>query len=42
MPVNPAIVHGQTHGGIVQGIGQAIGEAVVYDRDTGQILRRGV
>jgi carbon-monoxide dehydrogenase large subunit len=37
-PVNPAIVHGQTHGGLVQGVGQAIGEAIVYDRDSGQLL----
>src|SRR5260221_10043910 len=36
--VNPMIVHGQVHGGIVQGVGQAIGEQIVYDRDDGQLL----
>ena len=36
--INPLIVHGQTHGGIVQGAGQALSEAVVHDPDTGQVL----
>jgi aerobic carbon-monoxide dehydrogenase large subunit len=36
--VNPMIVHGQIHGGIVQGVGQAMGEQIVYDRDSGQLL----
>ena len=36
-PINPMIVHGQTHGGIVQGAGQAIGENAVYDRTSGQL-----
>ncbi len=36
--VNPLIVHGQVHGGIVQGVGQAICEQVVYDRENGQLL----
>jgi aerobic carbon-monoxide dehydrogenase large subunit len=36
--VNPMIVHGQVHGGIVQGVGQAIREQIVYDRATGQLL----
>lgn len=36
--VNPMIVHGQVHGGIVQGVGQAMGENVVYDASSGQIL----
>ncbi|MEE2746107.1 MAG: xanthine dehydrogenase family protein molybdopterin-binding subunit [Pseudomonadota bacterium] len=36
--INPMIVHGQTHGGIVQGIGQAIGECAVFDKNTGQLL----
>jgi carbon-monoxide dehydrogenase large subunit len=36
--VNPMIVHGQIHGGIVQGVGQAMGEQIVYDRATGQLL----
>jgi len=35
--VNPMLVAGQAHGGIVQGIGQALGEATVYDED-GQFL----
>jgi carbon-monoxide dehydrogenase large subunit len=36
--VNPLIVHGQTHGGIVQGIGQALLERCCYDPDNGQLL----
>jgi aerobic carbon-monoxide dehydrogenase large subunit len=36
--VNPMIVHGQVHGGIVQGVGQAMGEQIVYDRKDGQLL----
>ena len=36
--VNPMIVHGQVHGGIVQGVGQAMGEQCVYDPDSGQLL----
>lgn len=35
--VNPAIVHGQAHGGIAQGIGQALTEGVAFDAD-GQVL----
>ncbi len=35
--VNPMLVEGQAHGGIVQGIGQAFMEHVVYD-ETGQPL----
>jgi carbon-monoxide dehydrogenase large subunit len=35
--VNPTIVAGQIHGGIVQGIGQALYERAVYD-DAGQLL----
>jgi carbon-monoxide dehydrogenase large subunit len=35
--INPMLVEGQTHGGIVQGIGQALLEAAVYDSD-GQLL----
>ncbi|MBU6497424.1 MAG: xanthine dehydrogenase family protein molybdopterin-binding subunit [Rhodospirillales bacterium] len=31
--VNPLMVAGQAHGGIVQGIGQALCEAVAYDED---------
>ncbi len=36
--VNPALVKGQVHGGVVQGLGQALHERVVYDPDTGQLL----
>ena len=35
--VNPLIVDGQTHGGIVQGLGQVLSEHVIQD-DDGQIL----
>jgi carbon-monoxide dehydrogenase large subunit len=35
--INPMLVEGQAHGGIVQGIGQALLEDVVYDAD-GQVL----
>jgi carbon-monoxide dehydrogenase large subunit len=35
--INPMLVEGQAHGGIVQGIGQALMEATVYDSD-GQFL----
>ncbi len=35
--VNPALVAGQVHGGVVQGIGQALCESVRYD-GTGQLL----
>jgi carbon-monoxide dehydrogenase large subunit len=36
--INPMIVEGQVHGGLVQGIGQAMMENCVYDRETGQLL----
>ena len=36
--VNPMLVKGQIHGGIVQGLGQGLFEDLVYDRDTGQLL----
>ena len=29
--INPVIVEGQVHGGVVQGIGQALWEEAVYD-----------
>ena len=35
--INPLLVDGQAHGGIVQGIGQALRERTVYDAD-GQLL----
>ncbi len=36
--INPMIVEGQLHGGIVQGIGQALYENCVYDETSGQLL----
>jgi carbon-monoxide dehydrogenase large subunit len=35
--INPMIVEGQLHGGMVQGIGSALLESLVYDR-SGQLL----
>jgi carbon-monoxide dehydrogenase large subunit len=35
--INPLLVSGQVHGGVVQGIGQALMEATVYDR-SGQLM----
>ena len=35
--INPVIVAGQVHGGVVQGVGQALWEGAVYD-DAGQLL----
>jgi len=35
--INPLLVEGQCHGGVVQGIGQALMERTVYDED-GQLL----
>ena len=37
MTVNPVLLHGQIHGGVVQGIGQCLSEGVVYSED-GQLL----
>lgn len=36
-PINPMVVEGQLHGGIVQGIGSALSEELVYDLE-GQLL----
>jgi carbon-monoxide dehydrogenase large subunit len=36
--INPMIVAGQLHGGIVQGAGQALCESAVYDETSGQLL----
>jgi carbon-monoxide dehydrogenase large subunit len=36
-PLNPMVVEGQLHGGIVQGIGAALGEELIYDGG-GQLL----
>jgi carbon-monoxide dehydrogenase large subunit len=35
--INPMLVEGQIHGGVLQGIGQALGEHVIYD-ESGQLL----
>jgi carbon-monoxide dehydrogenase large subunit len=35
--INPMIVDGQIHGGIVQGIAQALFEEVIYDEESGQL-----
>jgi len=35
--INPMIVDGQIHGGVVQAIAQALYEEVVYDESTGQL-----
>jgi carbon-monoxide dehydrogenase large subunit len=35
--VNPLIVHGQTHGGIVAGVGQALWEQCIYEPESGQL-----
>jgi carbon-monoxide dehydrogenase large subunit len=37
-PINPMILHGQVHGGIVQGAGQALSECVIHERSSGQVL----
>lgn len=36
--INPTLLAGQVHGGIVQGVGQALHEHTVYDPDTGQLV----
>jgi carbon-monoxide dehydrogenase large subunit len=36
--LNPMLVEGQVHGGVVQGIGQALGERILHDPETGQLL----
>ena len=36
--LNPMIVEGQIHGGVVQGYGQAVMEECVYDPESGQLL----
>ena len=45
-PLNPMIVEGQLHGGIVQGIGAALAEELVYDGEgqlvTGSLMEYGV
>ncbi len=36
--VNPLLVEGQVHGGVVQGLGQAMGEETIYDQTSGQLV----
>ena len=36
--LNPALLEGQLHGGIVQGLGQALMEHCIYDDASGQLL----
>jgi carbon-monoxide dehydrogenase large subunit len=36
--VNPMLVKGQIHGGVVQGLGQGLFETLAYDETTGQLL----
>ena len=36
--INPLLLEGQVHGGIVQGVGQALLEHASYDADSGQLL----
>ena len=36
--INPTLVEGQVHGGVMQGAGQVFGEHAVYDPATGQLL----
>jgi len=36
--INPMLVAGQVHGGVVQGLGQALCENMVYDRESGQAM----
>ena len=36
--VNPLLVAGQVHGGIVQGLGQAMGEHAIFEEDSGQLI----
>jgi carbon-monoxide dehydrogenase large subunit len=38
VPINPMLVDGQMHGGIVQGIGQALSEGVATDPGSGQVV----
>ncbi len=36
--VNPRLLAGQMHGGIVHGLGNALMEEAIYDEETGQLL----
>jgi len=36
--INPLLIEGQVHGGIVQGVGQALHEHTIYDDESGQLV----
>jgi len=36
--INPTLVEGQVHGGVMQGAGQVFGEHAIYDRASGQLM----
>ena len=36
--INPLLMEGQLHGGIVQGVGQIVMENVAWDRESGQLV----
>ena len=36
--LNPLLVAGQIHGGVVQGVGQALGEIIIHEQESGQML----
>jgi carbon-monoxide dehydrogenase large subunit len=36
--INPLLIAGQVHGGVVQGLGQALQEHTVYDPESGQLV----
>ena len=36
--INPLLIAGQVHGGVVQGVGQALQEHTVYDEESGQLV----
>jgi carbon-monoxide dehydrogenase large subunit len=36
--INPLLLEGQVHGGVVQGVGQALLEHAIYDGESGQLL----
>src|SRR5690349_2567206 len=36
--INPTLLEGQVHGGVVQGLGQALIEHTIYEEESGQLL----
>lgn len=36
--INPVLVEGQVHGGVIQGAGQVFGEHAIYDPETAQLV----